>query len=74
MGAIRQYYGLEQAVELAVNAGVDMLAFANNSVYEPDAGIRAIAAIRKLVQEGKLAPERIEQSYQRLVRLKARIA
>jgi beta-N-acetylhexosaminidase len=74
MGAIRQYYGLEQAVELAVNAGVDVLAFANNSVYEPDAGIRAIAAIRKLVQEGKLAPERIEQSYQRLVRLKARIA
>lgn len=73
MGAIRQYYGFEQAVELAVDAGVDILAIANNLVYEPDAGIRAIAIIKQLVKDGKIPEQRIDESYQRIMRLKARL-
>lgn len=73
MGAIRQYYGFEQAVELAINAGVDILAIANNLVYEPDIAVRAVSIIKQLVQDGKISQERIEQSYQRIMRLKARL-
>ncbi len=73
MGAISQYYGFEQAVELAINAGVDMLAIANNLVYEPDIGARAVKTIKQLVQLGKIHLDRIEESYQRIMRLKARL-
>ena len=73
MGAISQHYGFEQAVELAINAGVDILAIANNLVYEPDIGARAVKTIKKLVQLGKIQPDRIEESYQRIMRLKARL-
>lgn len=73
MGAIRQYYGFEQAVELAINAGVDILAIANNLIYESDIGARTVKIISQLVQDEKISPERIEQSYQRIQRLKARL-
>lgn len=73
MGAIRQYYGFGQAIELALNAGVDILALANNLVYDPNLGATTIALVKQLVQDGKVSRERIDQSYQRIVRLKARL-
>lgn len=73
MGAIRQFYGFEQAVELAIHAGVDILAIANNSIYDADVGARTINIVSQLVRDGKISPERIEQSYQRIQRLKARL-
>ncbi len=73
MGAIRQYYGFEQAIELAINAGVDMIAVGNNLFYDEHAGERAISAIKQAVALGKIPMERIEQSYQRVMKLKARL-
>ncbi len=73
MGAIRNDYGFEQAVELALNAGVDMLAIANNLVYDPDIGARAVSIIKQLVQAGKISKQRIEESYQRIMQLKTRL-
>lgn len=73
MGAIRNDYGYEQAVELAILAGVDILAIANNLVYDPEIGVKTVNIIRGLVRDGKISPERIDQSYQRIMRLKARI-
>lgn len=73
MGAIRNEFGYERAVELAINAGVDILAIANNLVYDPEIGARTVSLIQGLVREGKVSPERIDQSYQRIMRLKARI-
>jgi beta-N-acetylhexosaminidase len=73
MGAIRNDYGYEQAVELAIHAGVDILAIANNLVYEPDIGVRTAALIKQMVADGRVSPERIEQSYQRIMKLKARL-
>lgn len=73
MGAIRQYYGYPEAVELAINAGVDILAIANNTIFEPDIAPRTVAIIKQLVADGKITPERIDQSYQRIMRLKARL-
>ncbi len=73
MGAISRYYGFEQALELAIHAGVDMLALANNLAYDPTIGARAFGVIKQLVRDGKISEQRIDESYQRIMRLKARL-
>jgi beta-N-acetylhexosaminidase len=73
MKAISAGYGFEEAVLLAVGAGVDILAFANNSVFDPDVAASAIGIIRKAVQDGKVGEERIDRSYARITRLKSRL-
>jgi beta-N-acetylhexosaminidase len=73
MGAIRDHYGFETAVRDVVEAGVDILAFANNSIFDPAVAARAIEIIRGLVRDGVLSEERIGQSYARIMRLKARL-
>ncbi len=70
MNAIRQSYGLETAIERAILAGVDILVFANNSVFEEDIASRAIAIIEKLVGEGRVPARRIEESNARIMQLK----
>lgn len=73
MGAISRYYGFDEAVVLAVEAGVDILAIANNSVYEEGAAARAMSLIKQAVEAGRISPERIDESYQRIQRLKSRL-
>src|SRR5205823_7442335 len=74
MGAIVDHYGLESAIEKAIEAGVDILLIANNaSRYEIDITRRAINIIRRLIKEGRISVARIDQSYQRIQRLKARL-
>lgn len=70
MDAIRTQYGLETAIRDGINAGLDVLVFGNNSVFEEDIAERAISIIKKLVENGEIPPERIERSYQRIMRLK----
>jgi beta-N-acetylhexosaminidase len=70
MGAISDYYGFEAAIEKAIEAGVDILAFANNSVYEEDVVDRAVALVKQLVKEGTISEARIDASYRRIQRLK----
>jgi beta-N-acetylhexosaminidase len=71
MGAITQYYGFEAAIERAVKAGADILAYANNSsVFDPTIPARAVAVIRRLVESGAISESRIDQSYRRIMRLK----
>jgi beta-N-acetylhexosaminidase len=74
MGAITQYYGFETAVELTIKAGADILAYANNSsVFDPTIPARAFAVIKGLVEDGVLGESRIDESYRRIMRLKARL-
>jgi beta-N-acetylhexosaminidase len=70
MQAITNFYPFEQAVGLAVKAGVDIINIGNNLLYGPDTAARAVAAIRGLVERGEIPPERIDQSYSRIMRLK----
>ncbi len=72
MQAITDRYGFEEAIELAINAGVDILEYANNTVFDPEAASKAIAAIKQLVEQGQVSPERIEESYQRIIQFKGR--
>ena len=73
MKAISDQYTFEKAIELAVLAGVDIIAIANNTSSPNDRTTRAVNTLRKLVDQGILSPERIDQSYHRIMALKARI-
>ncbi len=73
MGAIVSHYGFEMAIQKAIEGGVDILVFANNSVYEEDVARRAIEVIRELVQTDTIREARIDESYRRIQRLKSRL-
>ena len=73
MKAISGRYGLEPAIRLAIDAGVDILLFGNNaSAYDPRIAGKAAGIIRKLVDRGVLSRERIDRSYRRIMQLKQR--
>ena len=70
MKAISSRYGLEQAIQLAIEAGVDVLCFGNNMNFDADVGERVSGIIYRLVEEGKIAESRIDQSFRRIQKLK----
>lgn len=74
MDAIRSYYGLEFAIEKAILAGVDVLVFANNSVYWPEIVPQAVTIIKELIEDGVISEERIDQSYRRIMEEKRRLS
>ena len=71
MQAITSAYNLAATIRLALAAGVDLFVFANNLVYDEEIAAKASAIIQELVQTEVVSRARIEQSYQRIVRLKA---
>ena len=73
MGAITDHYGLEQAIELSINAGLDILIFANNLIYNELIAEKAVNIILSLVNNGNISEERINESYLRIMSLKERI-
>ncbi|MDZ7658378.1 glycoside hydrolase family 3 protein [Fodinibius sp.] len=70
MGAIRNEYGLKTTIKKAVNAGVDILVFANNSIYDPDIVPKAHKIIKELLDAGEINRNQIERSYNRIMELK----
>jgi beta-N-acetylhexosaminidase len=72
MKAIAGHYGLETAIRLAIEAGIDILLFGNNTSYDPAIAAKATEIINSLIQQKIITPERIDQSYQRIMRLKNR--
>jgi beta-N-acetylhexosaminidase len=73
MGAIADHYGFEMAIQKSIEAGVDIIAIANNSVYEEDIAARTVALIKQLIQDGRIDEARIHESYQRTQRLKSKL-
>lgn len=70
MRAITSRYGLEEAVCVAINAGVDLLVFGNNLDYDPQIVTKVINALIVAVQRGTVAEEQIEAAWQRVQLLK----
>jgi beta-N-acetylhexosaminidase len=71
MHAITKYFGLEEAVRLAVNAGVDVMCFSNNiQGSEARTVDRVHQIIRGYVDRGEIPVARIEESYRRIMALK----
>lgn len=73
MGAIRDHYGFEESVKLAVNAGVDIITFGNNLTYEENIIPEFIKAVEKMVLKGEISEERIIESWKRIVILKNKL-
>lgn len=74
MEAIRSFYGLETAIKLAINAGVDVLVFGNNSVYDPDIVPKAVQIILNHIESGEIEEHQIHESYERVKALKERLS
>jgi beta-N-acetylhexosaminidase len=73
MHAISKNYGLEHAVKLSILAGVDVVVFGNNvnQSYRTTA-TEVHAILMKLVKSGEISEERINESFQRIMELKAK--
>lgn len=73
MGAIVNEYGIEKAVQMAINAGNDILVFGNNLDFNANKGSEVNAMIVKMVQRGEIKKSRIKESYRRIKKLKQHI-
>ncbi|MFZ2906707.1 MAG: glycoside hydrolase family 3 protein [Cyclobacteriaceae bacterium] len=74
MHAIAKHYPLEEAILLAINAGVDILTFSNNIAGSQErAADKVHQIIRKFVEEGKISEQRIDQSFDRIMLLKTKL-
>ena len=71
MGAIKNEYGLKESIKRSINAGVDVLMFANNvKDYDMVTATQIVLYIKELVEEGEVKRQRIHESYQRIMLLK----
>jgi len=73
MKAISANYGLEKALTMAINAGVDMFIFGNQLVDEPQNPGEIIAIIESKVANGDIAEERINEAYQHILAFKRKL-
>jgi beta-N-acetylhexosaminidase len=73
MYAISKNYGLENAIKLSILAGVDVLVFGNNvnQSYRTTA-TEVHALLMKLIQSGEISENRVDESFERIMKLKAK--
>jgi beta-N-acetylhexosaminidase len=71
MHAIAKNYGLEEAIKMAINAGVDIMTFSNNIAGSDVRTVDKVhEIIRGQVQRNEVTKERIDESYKRIMKLK----
>ena len=74
MKAIASNYGLDEAIKLAVNAGVDVMCFSNNiQGVEGRTVAKVHGVIKGFVASGEIPRARIDQSFKRIMKLKESI-
>ena len=64
--AITSAFGRDEAVLLALEAGNDLLLFANQQVYEPGVVARVVRIVSAAVRSGRIAENRIDDAYGRV--------
>lgn len=71
MHAITKHYGLEEAIKLAILAGIDIMTFSNNISGSEERTVDKVhGIIKKLVQQGTISEQRINESFKRIMALK----
>ncbi len=73
MGAIRDHFTLEETVTKAVRAGMDVLLFSNTAKYRAGLSREVLDILLAEAEADPAFAARIEESYARIVALKARI-
>lgn len=68
-----QSYGLEEGIRLQVLAGVDIIQFANNLIYDEEIVPKTINVITKMIKDKEISEKRIQDSYDRIMKLKAKL-
>ncbi len=72
MKAITNTYSLNEAMELSLNSGTDMLIFGNNLEYDENIVTKVVIIIKELIKQGKISEKRIEYSYKKIINFKKR--
>ncbi len=70
MEALSRFYSQKEIIQLAINAGVDILLAGNNVAYKENLASSMHRDILALVAEGSVTKERIRESYTRIMALK----
>jgi beta-N-acetylhexosaminidase len=74
MHAITKHYSLEDAIKMAINAGVDIMTFSNNIAGSDErTSDKVHSIIRKMVESGVIKQERIDASFKRIMQMKSKL-
>ena len=74
MQAIRDNYSIPTALELAINAGADLICVGNNisTGFEADRPFKLVDMIVDLVKQGRIPWQRLQESHERVIKLGVR--
>jgi beta-N-acetylhexosaminidase len=67
--AIVQAFGADEAILLALEAGDDLLLFANQQTYDPRIVSRVVDTVANAVAAGRIPESRIQEAWTRVQRL-----
>lgn len=70
MRAISDLFRLDRAIELAILAGVDIMAIGQNLIYQGTAAQVFLKTVHRMLEAGSITEARIDESYRRVARLK----
>lgn len=70
MGAISNNYSFDEAVELAINAGNDILLYTTNKLSGKSLVDSVVGIVMNKISEGKITEQRIDESYNRIIQKK----
>lgn len=71
MKGITLNYSLENSLEKAINAGVNIFIFSNNNdIYDDEIGYKIINIVKKLINNKKVKIETINNSFKKIIKLK----
>ncbi len=71
MGAISNNYTFDKAVELAINAGNDVLLYTANNLNGKSLVDSVVNIVMNKISEGKITEQRIDESYKRIIMKKS---
>ena len=69
MGAIVSYYQFDKAIELAINAGIDILLYSTNKYQNQSLVRQVIDIVQQKVMAGLIPQQRADKSYNRIMHL-----
>ncbi|MPZ13059.1 MAG: hypothetical protein GEU73_01300 [Chloroflexi bacterium] len=70
MAAIADHFSRAEAVERAIRAGVDIIAFTNSTIFEERIVPQTVDLIEGLARDRQIGENRIAQSYERIGRIR----